>query len=792
MASPLSPAAKSAPTTQLSSPSASSSAAAGPSSAGPAPAEDPPPAPVPPPLHLAAQTGDLAQLYSLLDAPAHSSPAALTASDPDPAGITPLHWAAINGHTLFCKALVDRGAQIDARGGDLDATPVMWAARNGHLGVVHLLLQYGADPTLVDSQGFNALHLAVHSSSAFLVAYLVFTLQPLALDAADPEGHTALAWAAYQGDAISVELLLAAGADPARADAAGLTPLHWAVTKGNATCIRRVVSHPRVDLHARNADGKTAREMSIALKSLAAYQRALADAGLDESGAPVDRPLGERNTRRAIFAVVAAALGLALALLAHTPWFVGVLLAAATAFAMHHVVVRVLLGAGTPRGQRKPAHGHGHGHGHHHHGGTGERVTKSPYLCAIICGSLGWVGWVWVTRYATQLHGYYLVPNALFALLFASCCYNFYRAVTLDPGTVRGPERGSEGLKEVIEELVDAGAFNGMNFCLSCLVRRPLRSKHSYATERYCPWVWNDIGVNNHRQFLLFLVSLVLGVLVYIRLTWGYFYEKAPDLPPTASCPSLSPTMLCMSLRYDPFALLVCLWASLQLLWTIILLFAQLYQVARQMTTLEVSNLGRYGYMGGRPGVSGAAQAGAVEKHNAASAAAAAAAQRDGGAGDGQESDDPASLAHAPAPARADSPSSASPRAAKGSFAFVLKLLGLDRFVGPRRARASPTTATAAADASTNPFDLGVVGNCVDFWTSGRELGVRYDELWGIPEGGYRRAVGERKRREREERERNGAGAGGGGWFARGGGGAGAAGGGERPRGYERVAMDEV
>lgn len=36
--------------------------------------------------------------------------------------------------------------------------------RNGHLYVMHLLLQHSADPNLRDSQGFNTLHLATHSS----------------------------------------------------------------------------------------------------------------------------------------------------------------------------------------------------------------------------------------------------------------------------------------------------------------------------------------------------------------------------------------------------------------------------------------------------------------------------------------------------------------------------------------------------------------------------------------------------------------------------------------------------
>ena len=215
------------------------------------------------------------------------------------------------------------------------------------------------------------------------------------------------------------------------------------------------------------------------------------------------------------------------------------------------------------------------------------------------------------------------------------------------------------------------------------------------------------------------------------------FYEKAPDLSPDAYCPALVPTLVCTATSYDPFALAVSSWACLQLMWTVILLGAQLWQVARQMTTLEVSNVGRYGYMGGKPSMTAASQFGAIDKFA-------------GGTGTGTStpsSDDPASLAHAPRP----------PNDTKkgGTFSYLLKLLGLDRFTS--RGKAISGLAHATRGDVTNPFDLGVRSNCVDFWTRGKELGVEYERLFEIPEagrGGFRRVVAERKRREREEKQR--------------------------------------
>lgn len=90
-------------------------------------------APSVPPLHLAAQTGDLTTLAALLAVPTDGTdgtdaPTA-QANDLDSAGISALHWAAINNHVLACKMLLEAGAEVDKVGGDLSATPLHWAAR---------------------------------------------------------------------------------------------------------------------------------------------------------------------------------------------------------------------------------------------------------------------------------------------------------------------------------------------------------------------------------------------------------------------------------------------------------------------------------------------------------------------------------------------------------------------------------------------------------------------------------------------------------------------------------------
>ncbi|KAF7312850.1 Palmitoyltransferase [Mycena kentingensis (nom. inval.)] len=652
-------------------------------------------------IFVAAQRGDVATIRELILS------GKATATDRDPQNITPLHWAAINAQVPACRLLLEQGAEVDALGGDLVATPMQWAARGGYLYVIQLLIAHGADPTITDSQGYNSLHLVTHSSSIMPLLYLLH--QPVGVDARDAQGHTALMWAAYQGDALSVDLLLRHGASPTAVDDAGLSPLHWAVVRGNRVCIRRLIEKGAV-LSAKDNEGRTARDMAQELKSLGAWKRALEEGGWDDEGRKRPRPLSERNTRIAIFALPTLVFFVVFKTLAILPWYTGILLAIAEFFGMHHVVTRVLLNKSNYT----------------------ESVGTTPYFAGIITGSMVWVLFSWFTRlvYHTPSHPF---SHLTFALAFMLCAYNFFRAITLDPGICPVPGSDAE-LKSIIEDLASEGRLNGQTFCVQCMARKPLRSKHCRICERcvgrhdhHCPWVWNCIGANNHRQFVIFVSTLVLGVMVFDYLTYAFFSsldltalpEGISPVDPSASC--ILPTDLCALTAIDPFLVSVALWATLQLSWTSILLASQLWQIARQMTTLEVSNLGRYGFMGGRGGL-GAGQMGQS-------------AQGQRGGMSSPDTPDPHAghgRAHAHAHAHGG-----------GCGNFLLSILGLDRFT-----RGRAVDGLTRASAARNPFDLGVLGNCRDFWTKGRELGVQYERLYDVPLEGF---VEARRRREVEE-----------------------------------------
>jgi palmitoyltransferase len=156
--------------------------------------------------------------------------------------------------------------------------------RQGRLSTVHRLIKEGANPTLVDGQGFNALHLAVHSSHAMLVLYLLYL--DMDIDFSDNVGgHTPLMWAAYQGHAQSVDLLLKFGASVSTRDHSQLTPLHWAVVRGNKICIRKMLEYG-ADADVRDQSGKSVMDFVHEKKLESIWNRAVLEFDVLAEGNP--------------------------------------------------------------------------------------------------------------------------------------------------------------------------------------------------------------------------------------------------------------------------------------------------------------------------------------------------------------------------------------------------------------------------------------------------------------------------------------------------------------------------
>ena len=105
------------------------------------------------PIHDAARMGKRQDVEAILKA----TPQARDARTP--LGITPLHYAAMNGDSGPLKALLAAGAAVNARDSE-GRTPLHMAAFSTRTANGKLLLQAGADPTLKTDAGRDVLSLA--------------------------------------------------------------------------------------------------------------------------------------------------------------------------------------------------------------------------------------------------------------------------------------------------------------------------------------------------------------------------------------------------------------------------------------------------------------------------------------------------------------------------------------------------------------------------------------------------------------------------------------------------------
>jgi len=180
--------------------------------------------------------------------------------EPQPGGLTSLHYAARHDHVEVARLLVEAGAKVDAREAN-GITPLLMAISSDNVEVAHFLLSRGANVNAQDWYGrtplweaVNVRNLYVHNSTfrnGIDRAPVLGLIEALIAAGADVNARTketppfrhhlleitgSLEWvdftgqtpflaAALAGDVTVMKLLLKAGADPKINTFAGTSPL---------------------------------------------------------------------------------------------------------------------------------------------------------------------------------------------------------------------------------------------------------------------------------------------------------------------------------------------------------------------------------------------------------------------------------------------------------------------------------------------------------------------------------------------------------------------------------------
>ena len=149
----------------------------------------------------------------------------------------PLHISVAENHAESVAALLDNGAEIDARAGEDGDTPLMVAVRNNLISIGNTLISRGADTALEDSEGKTALDLATLGAHAELELALIKAGAPRvattdddrAVNQRDDSGRTLLHRVSAEGNATRIAAVLAQQPQVNSEDNDGNTPLMLAV-----------------------------------------------------------------------------------------------------------------------------------------------------------------------------------------------------------------------------------------------------------------------------------------------------------------------------------------------------------------------------------------------------------------------------------------------------------------------------------------------------------------------------------------------------------------------------------
>jgi len=174
-------------------------------------------------IFCAARSGDLSKVNKLI----RIDPKVV--SSRDKGGLTPLHWAALNGHLAVARALLAHHADVKAVS-NKGYSPLQWAASEGHERIVRLLLDSGAEANTKDVYGDAPLIEA--AGGGYLNTLKILLAHNADTNATDNKGWTALHVAVLANRVETVAVLLKAKSKVNAKAKNGWTPLHIASANG--------------------------------------------------------------------------------------------------------------------------------------------------------------------------------------------------------------------------------------------------------------------------------------------------------------------------------------------------------------------------------------------------------------------------------------------------------------------------------------------------------------------------------------------------------------------------------
>ena len=190
----------------------------------------------------------------------------------DENGISALSHASAMGFLDLVRALLSRGAKVDARADDSDQGPLFVACMMGQSEAAKILLAAGVSPgsTYCGDEAVPGIVAAATRNHLQVIDTLLNA--GASIDDADAQGHTALHTSCFCGNQQCAVFLVERGANVNLRSKKGATPLAWAAHKGHVSVVKALLDH-EANVNGEKAAGEIVAPSEIELIPLLAAAR---------------------------------------------------------------------------------------------------------------------------------------------------------------------------------------------------------------------------------------------------------------------------------------------------------------------------------------------------------------------------------------------------------------------------------------------------------------------------------------------------------------------------------------